>query len=141
MEEITPEKIKDRLIEQHPDTRAVFLIGSMADGSFNKDSDIDIVWIKPHKLGYRRLMSLAGKLTSAAGREVQLIQFTMGDLRKHFNDYTTMAHSIKEGVQLYGKKDGKITEILEMDIGLPKEEWMRGWYKRWLVTVPVRVEI
>jgi predicted nucleotidyltransferase len=40
------EGVKRRILRDYPDTIGLVLIGSVAEGDFKTDSDIDIVWIK-----------------------------------------------------------------------------------------------
>jgi predicted nucleotidyltransferase len=42
------------ILAESKDTRAIVLIGSVADNTYKKSSDIDLVWAKSHKIGYKR---------------------------------------------------------------------------------------
>jgi len=111
---------------------ALILIGSMADSTYNRYSDIDLVWIKPRKLGYKRLKVLENGLSLMAGRPVQLVQFTLIDLRRHFKDRSTMAHSIHKGVIIYSSGNPNFASLYRAPLGLPDINWMREWYQHWL---------
>lgn len=126
-------KIKKLLTEKYKNTRAIFLIGSLADGSFKKNSDIDIVWIKVHKLGWRNLMTIEDKLSSDNKIKIQIVQFSKKQLKWHFDNSSTMAHSINKGIVLYGKRDKFILKILKRKLSLPTNKWMKNWYDHWLI--------
>ena len=116
-----------KIPKAYPDTLGLVLIGSVAEGSFKSDSDVDIVWIKSRKLRLRKLYELKDKL----GERIQLIPFTRRQVEEHFRNSTTMAHSIKNGIILH-KNGDFITKLLEQEIRLPEREWMRKWFEHWI---------
>ena len=121
--------IKRSILSVFPDTMAIILIGSMADDTYNRNSDIDLVWIKPHKLGYKQRKKLEDSFSDIAGRPVQLIQFTLTDLSRHFKDCTTMAHSIQKGIIIYSSGNPNFASLYRTPLGLPKIDWMREWHQ------------
>jgi len=47
-------EIACRLLSHYKDTQGIIVIGSVADGTYNRTSDIDIVWIKSWPLDYKK---------------------------------------------------------------------------------------
>lgn len=125
-------KAQRLLLSEYQDNRGIIIIGSIADGSYKKSSDIDIVWIKSHKPNYKRWFSIEEKLNSSIDRKVQLVPFTTKQILWHFNSSSTMAHSIQQGIVIYGKRDKLISELLKRELSLPTKEWMKYWFKHWL---------
>jgi len=121
------QEARAKIPKVYPDTLCLVLIGSVAEGNFKSDSDVDIVWIKSRKLRIRKLYEFEDKL----GERVQLIPFTRRQLEEHFRNSTTMAHAIKNGIVLY-KKGDFITRLLEQEITLPDREWMKKWFEHWI---------
>jgi predicted nucleotidyltransferase len=121
------EGVKRRILRDYPDTIGLVLIGSVAEGDFKTDSDIDIVWIKRRKITHKRLFAFE----QALDEKIQIVLFNRRQLREHFRYSTTMAHSIKNGVILY--QDGDyITGLLQKELTLPDREWMKKWFKHWI---------
>jgi len=120
------------LLTESKDTRGIFLIGSIADDTYKKSSDIDMVWIKSHKIGYKRWNKIEEKFNSNKGQKIQLVPFSSKQIRWHFNSSSTMAHSIQQGILLYGKRNKLISELLKRKLSLPTKEWMKYWFKHWL---------
>jgi predicted nucleotidyltransferase len=126
-------KASNLLLSKYKDTKAIFLIGSIADNSYNKFSDIDLVWVKSRKLKYKKFFELKEKLNSISDYpKIQLVLFTPKQLKWHFDNSSTMAHSIKEGIIIYGKRNKLISNLLKRKLSLPKKEWMKDWFKHWL---------
>lgn len=125
-------KAKRLLLNEYKDTRGIILIGSIADKTYNKSSDIDIAWIKSRKLNFDRRLKIEKKLNSYNCRKVQLVPFSAKKILWHFNFSSTMAHSIQQGILFYGKKDKLISELLSKELSTPKKEWMRYWFNHWI---------
>ncbi len=121
------QEVKGKIPGAYPDTLGLVLIGSVAEGNFKSDSDVDIVWIKSRKLRFRKLYEFEDKLD----KRIQLIPFTRRQLEEHFRNSTTMAHAIKNGIVLY-KRGDFISRLLERKITLPDREWMRKWFEHWI---------
>lgn len=125
-------KTIELLLTEPKDTRGIFLTGSVADGTYNDSSDIDLVWIKGHKIGYKRWGKIEEKLNSNKAQKVQVVPFSSKQIRWHFDCSSTMAHSIQKGILLYGRKDELISNILKKELSFPTKEWMEYWFKHWL---------
>lgn len=81
------QKASNLILFRYKDTQAIFLIGSMADNSFNKFSDIDLVWIKSRKLNYKKQFKLEEELNSIFKKpKIQLVPFTTKQLKWHFDN-------------------------------------------------------
>ena len=125
-------KTIELLLTESKDSRGIFLIGSVTDGTNNASSDIDLVWIKSHKIGYKRWGKIEEKLNFNKAQKVQLVPFSSKQIRWHFDCSSTMAHSIQKGILLYGRKDKLISILLKEELSLPTKEWMKHWFKHWL---------
>jgi predicted nucleotidyltransferase len=120
------QKAKTTIPKAYPDTLCLVLIGSVAEGDFKTDSDVDIVWVKSRKLGFQKLYEFERSL----GERTQLVLFNRKGLEEHFTKSTTMAHAIKNGIVLY-THGNSITRILDQEITVPDREWMKGWFEHW----------
>jgi len=120
------------LLSEYKDTRGICLIGSIADGTHNKSSDIDLVWIKSHRINYKKLFKIKEELSFNNNLRVQLIPFTSREVLWHFNRSSTMAHSIQKGIVIYGKRNSLILSLLKKKLSSPSKEWMEYWFEHWL---------
>jgi predicted nucleotidyltransferase len=120
--------VSQRLKRRYKDLLGVLLIGSFAEGTYQKDSDIDIVFIKEKRTKYYRDLD---KLTKDAKKEIQLIPFSMKDVNQHFKDSTTMAYALQRGKIIYEKKDS-LERFCAQSLGWPSKEWMKNWFEHWL---------
>jgi predicted nucleotidyltransferase len=120
------------ILAESKDTRAIVLIGSVADNTYKKSSDIDLVWAKSHKIGYKRQGKMEERLNPHSQRKIQLVPFTTKQIIWHFTSASTMAHSIQQGIVIYGKEDRLISELLVRKLHLPTREWMKHWFSHWL---------
>jgi len=121
------------LLKKHKDTLALILIGSVADGTNTKDSDIDIVCVKNRKLNYDALFKIERELNHEDSHpRIQLVPFTMSKLKWHFDHSSTMAHSIKNGTMIFKDKDGRVSTVLNKRLSMPTKEWMNYWLRHWL---------
>ena len=128
------QKASNLILSKYKDTQAIFLIGSIADNSFNKFSDIDLVWVKSRKLNYKKQFKLEEELNSISDKpKIQLVPFTTKQLKWHFDNSSTMAHSIKEGIIIYHKENRLISNLLKKKLSLPEREWMKDWFQHWLI--------
>lgn len=125
-------KTRNLLLSEYKDTRGICLIGSIADGTYNESSDIDLIWIKSHLINYKRWFKIEDKLNSNTNRKVQLVPFTSRKILWHFDCSSTMAHSIQKGIIIYGKRDRLISGLLSRNLSSPTKEWMDYWFEHWL---------
>ena len=116
-----------KLLADFSDVKAVVVIGSVAMGGYREDSDVDMVCVVEGKLERERRY----QLMQGAQEGVQLVPFSTEELNKHFEDSTTMAHSIKKGIVLFDK-DGFLQSYLKAPLGPPSKRWMKEWFVHWL---------
>lgn len=129
----TVNRARELLLSKYRDSKAVCIIGSVADGTFNKSSDIDFVWIKNHPIDWKRWFKLEEELNSKnKSPKIQLVPFTPQQVLEHFNNSSTMAHSIQKGIFICGREDKFISKLLKRKLSLPTKEWMRHWFEHWL---------
>lgn len=124
-------EIASYLLSHYKDTRGIIVIGSVADGTYNKTSDIDLVWIKSRPLGYKKQFRIEEDLERISDRKIQLVPFSSKQIRWHFQHSTTMAHAIHKGIVIYGKENGLMSAFLKKKLGHPTQEWMKSWFEHW----------
>jgi len=115
-----------RILECCDDVYALVLIGSVAEGDFCPESDIDLLCVKKENISFQKQREITEPLDS----RVKVIFFDEALLQSHFEKRTTMAHSVKNGVIVYEKEDF-VSNFLKKDIGLPTKEWMKDWTLHW----------
>ncbi len=118
--------VSRRLKRRYKDLLGIILIGSFAEGTYEKDSDIDIVFIKERRTKYKDL----DKFTKSTKKRIQLIPFSRKDVNQHFKDSTTMAYAIQRGKIIYQKKNS-LEKYYKWALGWPSKEWMERWFKHW----------
>jgi predicted nucleotidyltransferase len=119
------------LLSLYKDTQGIIVIGSVADGTYNRTSDIDIVWIKNRPLDYKRHFRIEEDLERISDRKIQLVPFSTKKIRWHFRHSTTMAHAIQRGIVVYRKENGPLSELAKEKLGRPTHEWMKSWFEHW----------
>jgi predicted nucleotidyltransferase len=117
----------EKLLVDFSDIKAVVVIGSVAKGDYADDSDVDIVCVLEGKLDRERRYQLMQR----AQEGVQFVPFSTEELNKHFEDSTTMAHSIKKGIVLFDR-NGFLQSNLKAPLGPPSRRWMKEWFVHWL---------
>ena len=125
-------EIANLLLSQYKNTRGIVVIGSVADGTYNKTSDIDLVWIKNRPLGYKKQFRIEEDLERISERKIQLVPFSTKQIQWHFQHSTTMAHAIQKGIVVYIKENGLMSVLLKKKLGHPTQEWMKSWFEHWL---------
>lgn len=120
-------KAKGQILKEYNDALGLVLIGSVAEGDYCKDSDIDIVCIKRRKVGFDRRYEFMDKLDD----KIQLVVFTKRQILDHFEQSTTMAYAMKNGALLY-QEDGFMERLFRIKLTKPKKIWMKQWFKHWL---------
>ncbi len=119
--------VSRRLKRRYKDLLGIILIGSFAEGTYEKDSDIDIVFIKERRTRYKDL----DRFIKDTKRRIQLIPFTRKDVNQHFEDSTTMAYAIQRGKIIY-QKNNSLEKYYKWALGWPSEKWLNMWFKHWL---------
>jgi predicted nucleotidyltransferase len=108
------------------DVCAIVLIGSVAEGDFCPESDVDLLCVKKEKISFQKQQEITEPLDS----RVKVIFFDEALFQSHFEKRTTMAHSVKNGIIIYEKEEFA-SNFLKKDIGLPTKEWMKDWTLHW----------
>ena len=118
----------ERIIDSYPSTRAIVLIGSRAEGEYQKNSDLDLVWIHNRSFSRYKIYELSEGFVP----EVQIVPFTKKLLNEHFRLSTTMAHSIQKGIVLFNPNN-YMGPYLSRQLTLPSREWIKNWFHHWEV--------
>jgi predicted nucleotidyltransferase len=116
-----------KILSIRSDIRAVIVIGSVAKGDYADDSDVDIVCVTRDKLNRKERFALM----QSVSKRVQLVPFFKEELDKHFQNATTMAHSIQKGLVVY-EKGGFLEPYLNISFDLPSVVWLKEWFVHWL---------
>lgn len=124
-------EIARRLLSHYKDTQGIIVIGSVADGTYNRTSDIDIVWMKSRPLDYKKQFRIEEDLERMSDRKIQLVPFSTKQIRWHFQHSTTMAHAIQRGIVVYRKENGPVSALVKKKLGHPSHEWMKSWFEHW----------
>ena len=105
------------------DTVALIVIGSVARGTWEWDSDLDLVWI--HR-GHRP-RTWRDHLLKWYGGPVELLPFNLTQVRRHFRQHSPMAHAIQHGIPLYDR-EGQHGKWQRVSLGLPSRQWIDETY-------------
>jgi len=119
-------EVTKRMLKRFDDIYSIVLIGSVAAGDYELNSDIDILCVKRKEVSATDIT----EITSALDR-VQLIFLTEKSIAQHFKNSTTMAWAIKCGKIIFEHNDfwhKYITKPLHM----PSKKWMSSWFTHWL---------
>ena len=116
----------ERILSRYDDVAALVLIGSVAEGDFVPESDVDILCIRREKTPWEEQR----KIGEGLDERIQCIFFTEEMFQSHLRQRTTMAHSVLRGVTLY-EAENTISK-LNPDLDLPDRAWMKRWFVHWL---------
>lgn len=116
-----------RLKRRYKGLLAIILIGSFAEGNHEKDSDIDMVFIRAGRRYHSGLLDI----TEGAKRRIQLIPFNKKQLDYYFKNSTTMAYAIQRGKIIY-EKGGFLRKYYTWLLGFPSHVWMKDWFNHWI---------
>jgi predicted nucleotidyltransferase len=96
------EKYINSFVKENPEITSLLLYGSHADGTYDKNSDIDLLIISQNKnLNLGKLKSMEINL----GKEVKTEVFSLGALRQLANKQNNFYNSvIRNNISLYGAK-------------------------------------
>jgi len=106
-----------RILKHYPSTTAVVVIGSVATGTWEEDSDLDLVWVFRGRL--RR--EWHDELDYWYEGPVELVPFNLSQVRKHFRLHSPMGHAIQQGIVLYDPA-GLHDQWRRLKLGLPKRQ-------------------
>jgi len=112
-----------RILAAYPNTAAFAAIGSVADGSCDADSDVDLVWLLQGRRRRRWYEELEYNYEGA----VELVPLNMGELRRQFAQCSPLAHSIQHSIVLHDPR-GQIVRLRDKALGLPTREWVEEWF-------------
>lgn len=106
------------IFAQYPNTAAFVIIGSVADGSWEENSDVDLVWV----LRGKRRKRWHRELDYDYSGVVELVTLNVSELKRHFARHSSMAHSLQNGLVLYDPS-GLMPPLLHRSLGQPTQEW------------------
>lgn len=113
-----------RVLDAYPNTVCLVAIGSVAAGTHDADSDLDIVWIHRGRLRRRWYEELA-----VWDQEiVELVPLVVKQLRRHFRQCSTLAHAIQRGTPLFDP-EGFLPRWQRRPLGPPTREWIDETYQ------------
>ena len=107
----------------YPRTVALAAIGSVADGTWLPDSDLDVVWI--HR--GRRKQSWHERIAYDYESRVELVAFNLKQVHEHFRQHSPMAHALQSGLMLYDP-EGLHAAWRETPLGLPTRHYVDMTY-------------
>jgi len=114
-----------RLILSHyPNTLAFCVIGSVADGTWENDSDVDLVWI----LRGRRRKQWQEELGYDYAGRVELVPLNIKELKRHHAQNSSLWHSIYSGLVIMDCT-GLLEQLRRRPPALPSAEWKREWFE------------
>lgn len=119
--------ISRRLKRRYKGLLAIILIGSFAEGNQEKDSDIDMVFVRRGRTYHTGLLDI----TEGTKRRIQLIQFNKRLLDYHFKNSSTMAYAIQRGKIIY-EKGNILRKYYTWPLSYPSDVWMKDWYNHWI---------
>lgn len=111
------------ILRRYPRTAAFVVIGSVADGSWQPDSDLDLVWV----LRGRRRKHWREELDYHDEGVVELVPLELAGLKRQFALRSPMAHAIQRGIVLYDQ-DRLVERFRRRRLGPPTRQWMREWF-------------
>ena len=112
-----------KILGAYPNTAAFAVIGSVADGSCDTDSDVDLVWL----LRGRRRRRWYEELGYSCEGTVELVPLNVSELRRQFAQCSPLAQSIQHSIVLYDPQ-GQIRRLPRKALGPPTREWMEEWF-------------
>jgi predicted nucleotidyltransferase len=113
-----------KLLALYPNTLALVVIGSVALGSWEEDSDLDLVWV----VRGRRRKKWREELGYDYSGLVELVTFNLADVRRHLAWQSPMAHAIRRGVIVYDPERWA-ERLRRAPVGRPTREWMQEWFR------------
>jgi predicted nucleotidyltransferase len=93
-------KIKNILLSHFKDSEAIYLFGSFANNTFNKNSDIDIAILYKHPIPPLELFNKQNELFMIFNKDIDLIDLQNADL---VFSYEIINHSIKLKTSKYSE--------------------------------------
>jgi hypothetical protein len=112
-----------RILSLYPNTTALVVIGSVTTGTWDRDSDLDLVWVYRGKL--RR--KWREELDYHHDGPVELVPFNLTQVGTHFRQHSPMAHALQRGLPLYDP-EGLQRRWQALTLGLPKRQWIDETY-------------
>jgi len=113
-----------KLLRLYPNTLALVVIGSVALGTWEEDSDLDLVWIFRGRLR-RKWREEMGYDYSGV---VEFVTFNLSEVRRHMAWQSPMARALRRGVVIYDPA-GLMARLRRGALGPPTREWMQQWFK------------
>jgi len=113
-----------KILRRYPNAAAFAVIGSVADGSWEPDSDVDMAWVTRGRLRKKWHDELDYHYEGV----VELVTLNVSSLRRNFAQNSSLAHAIQRGIVLYDP-DGLLKRHLRLKLGLPTPDWMQEWWR------------
>ena len=113
-----------KIMRLYPNTLALVVIGSVAVGTWEEDSDLDLVWIYRGRLR-RKWREEMGYDYSGV---VEFVTFNLSEVRRHMAWQSPMAHALRRGVVIYDPA-GLMARLRRGALGPPTREWMQQWFR------------
>jgi hypothetical protein len=112
------------ILQRYPNTAAFAVVGSVADGSWDQASDLDLVWVRRGRLRKRWHEELDYHFEGV----VELVPMNLAELRHRFAQHSPMAHAIQRGIVLCDP-DRVLKRYQQKPLGQPSRDWMQEWFK------------
>lgn len=132
------DKFKDDIIKasnivqqcEEIDVTGICIVGSSVNEDWEEGSDIDMVFAIRKKVDYRTEFTINDKIEETCKHRMQLV-FLEGKAsleEYHFDNRTTMAHSIKNGIIILDQNNSlnKFSSLA----GTPKISWIKDYFCR-----------
>ena len=107
-----------RLMSAYPNTAALIVIGSVARGTWQPDSDLDLAWI--HR--GRRPRQWRDHVFEWCVDPVELVPLNLTQVRRH-----VLAHALQHGIPVYDC-EGLHCRLQQVILGLPSRQWIDQIY-------------
>ena len=112
-----------RLLSTYPNTVSLVVIGSVAMGTHDSDSDLDLVWAYRG----RRRRHWRDEIDYWHQSLVELVPLNMTQVRTHFRQHSPLAHAIQHGLSLYDP-ERQHRRWQRLRLGLPTPDWVEETY-------------
>ena len=132
------DKFKDDIIKasnivqqcEEIDVTGICIVGSSVNEDWEEGSDIDMVFAIRKKVDYRTEFTINDKIEETCKHRMQLVFLEeKASLEEyHFDNRTTMAHSIKNGIIILDQNNSlnKFSSLA----GTPKISWIKDYFCR-----------
>jgi len=116
----TVEGITRDILTNHPDTLAGVVVGSLAEGVFDRFSDVDYLYVKDPMIPDDAIIQIRARWPLS-----HFIVHSPENLERHFDNCSTMAWAIKKGVVIFDRNN-LLDPFMQRRLEMPSREWMRS---------------